>query len=127
MKLILIVFYQLFFLIVLLKTAWCGFPEGFGISIHSISYRVIDTNHSIPIKNTVIDSRNTEEFDIDFHTSDSLKEINHQSRSSINNAVICGRGGGGFANFMFGLVSCYSISILLNKPLYCIISISIHE
>ena len=42
--------------------------------------------------------------DIDFHTSDSLKEINHQSLSSVNSAVICGRGAGGFANFMFGLV-----------------------
>ena len=57
----------------------------------------------------------------------SLRVTDNNTSSPNNKAVICTRGYGGFANFMFGLVSCYAISVLLHRPMYCIISLFPHE
>ena len=49
------------------------------------------------------------------------------SLSPVKKAVICTRGYGGFANFMFGLISCYALAVLLHRPLYCIRFVFPHE
>ena len=49
------------------------------------------------------------------------------SLSPVKKAVICTRGYGGFANFMFGVISCYALAVLLHRPLYCIRFVCPHE